>query len=222
MLYKFLACQIAFWLGAHAVAATIYLEDFEGQTGKGVYGPGGSSPNVNLTGVDWTVDTSGTNMTGDSNGDYFWVINPSGSNEVLGVKDPGGYTAWVSPVIDITGYTDVSVSVYMASINSNYDENIHEVQFFYSIDGGTAVEFFNADDYWGPTASENDLIPTGTFSSGVIATGSTLQVTVAVDSNSGAGAFEFDDITVTGVPEPASVALLLLGFGLCVSRGRLV
>ena len=197
-------------------AATIYLEDFTGQVGKGAIGPGGANPTVDLEGVDWTLDLA-VDMTASSD---FIQVRLVGSNEMLVVQDPGGPASWVSPVINISGLSDVEISIYIDAASANYNEDEHEVQFQYILDGGAPVTFFNADDLWGPVAADNDGFPKGTFSSDILPAGNSLQVVIFTDTRSGVHAFRFDDIQVTGVPEPASAALLMMGVAPMMLRRR--
>ena len=37
-------------------------------------------------------------------------------------KDPGGLVHWYSPTIDISGYTDVQISIYVGTTTKNMDE----------------------------------------------------------------------------------------------------
>ncbi|WP_299113877.1 lamin tail domain-containing protein [uncultured Winogradskyella sp.] len=106
---------------------TIYSEDFTGQDGKGAIGPG---PITDVSGVSWTVDISNASLTATN--DYFQV-----RSEMLEARDLDTDATWLSPVIDITNFTNVQFSLE-ASENDATD-TLEDADTFvteYRIDGG--------------------------------------------------------------------------------------
>lgn len=72
----------------------------------------------------------------------------------------------------------------------------------------------------GGTSPTDDLgLALKEFSTGIAGTGSTLDLRLSVSLNSGSEEFAVDNFSVTGVPEPGSLALLALG-GLLITRRR--
>ncbi|MEX0653788.1 MAG: PEP-CTERM sorting domain-containing protein [Phycisphaeraceae bacterium] len=198
-----------------ADGATIYLEDFTGQVGKGYTGPD-SGPTLDLAGVDWTIDVTDGEYSATS--DYFRVVDNGGDavmrfldNDADGNGDD--HDEWISPVIDISSYTDVAISMDVAA-TGGYLAPRDMFTLNYRIDGGPLVEFFAAD------FSDGTGFPEQNVSSGTLAPGSSLQIFVHGSSISSTRPLEFDDVTVTGVPEPASLALLSAGGLLMLSRRR--
>lgn len=79
---------------------TLYSEDFTGQINKGALGPGGNNPSTDITGVNWSLDLSDTNLNFANTNDYFIVRSVSG-NELFEGRDLDGEAIWLSPNIDI-------------------------------------------------------------------------------------------------------------------------
>ncbi|GGI56474.1 hypothetical protein GCM10011444_07830 [Winogradskyella haliclonae] len=106
---------------------TIYSEDFTGQDGKGAVGP---SNFVDTSGVTWSVDISSASLTATN--DYFQV-----RSEMLEGRDLDTEATWLSPVIDITNFTNVQFSLE-ASENDTSDtlEDADTYVTEYRIDGG--------------------------------------------------------------------------------------
>ena len=171
--------------------STIYLEDFTGQTGKGAIGPGDNNPNIDLSGVNWTIDVSNVNLTETT--DYFAVVNVGG-NELLEGRDLDTDATWLSPVIDISNYTDVAFSITVTESNGTGGNNLEPsdtVLIEYRIDSGT----------W-TTASVNGILLndynlTVSSSSGLL--GATIELRVTMTNNSDNERQRIDAIEVTGI-----------------------
>jgi hypothetical protein len=202
-------------IDATTQAATLYEEYFTGQTGLGHTGPGTPSGLIQPDGVDWSIDVSGGYFTATS--DWFRVDGING-DEMFTAHDPGGAAIWHSPTINIAGYTDLQLSIYVVTNSNDIAEGSNEWQILYSVDGGDNVEVFNADDVWGPDYSENDKIPNQIVTA-ALPEGSTLSVQVYTHTSSGVITLAWDDVIVTGVPEPATLSLLAVG-GLLFMRRR--
>lgn len=201
--------------GSSALAATVYLEDFTGQDGLGYTGPSTPSDPIYPAGVDWWIDVKDGYFTASS--DWFRV-DDIGGDEMFNAHDPGGPAIWYTPTIDISGYTDLELSIYVYTASNDIGEESNDWRIYYSVDGGSEVLVFDADDVWGPVTGENDGIPQQTVTAS-IPTGSELNVWVYTDTRSGVITLAWDDVMVTGVPEPATLGLLAMG-GLVLARRR--
>ena len=65
----------------------LYLEDFSGQNGKGIYGP---TPTTDLSGVNWSVDATAASLTASD--DYAKVVS-----ELFEYQDTNGKVIFESP-----------------------------------------------------------------------------------------------------------------------------
>ena len=133
---------------AHSLFAqtTIYSEDFTGQNGKGIWG-GGSD----FSGVTWTVDASAATLSNSS--DYCKV-----NYEILEACDTDGECIWSSPSVDISTYTNVSISIALSE--SGYLESSDYVDAEYKIDAGSWTNLTNgyqSDDFSSATATASGL-----------------------------------------------------------------
>ncbi|SHG72974.1 lamin tail domain-containing protein [Winogradskyella jejuensis] len=147
---------------------TIYSEDFTGQDGKGAIGPG---PITDVSGVSWTVDISNASLTATN--DYFQV-----RNEMFEARDLDTDATWLSPVIDITNFTNVQFSLE-ASENDTTD-TLEDADTFvteYRIDGGA----------WTLAANNgtiiNDFPLTVVSDTGLSGSTIELRVTITVNGN---------------------------------------
>jgi len=87
-------------LASGAQAATIYAEDFTGQNGLGATGP--STLNTGL-GETWTIDISSASLIAST--DWFRV-----ENGIFEAQDANGTAIWLSPVTDISRFTNLNLS----------------------------------------------------------------------------------------------------------------
>jgi hypothetical protein len=213
---------------ASTQAATLYFEDFTGQEGKGLIG--GSSPD--LSGVDWTIEQNDAALFNDD--DYIQVengqltardTNAGCGNSFCSVDNPTPtLAAWLSPIIDISGYTNL-----LLNLEASGSDAIFEV------DGGVNSEddfivSYELDGVWFTSA---DLVTqTGAFPaqnvSTAIADGDSLRLKVELNNYASDEFFFLDNIIVTGdavasapsTPEPASLLGLaaIAGIGLATRR----
>ena len=172
---------------------TIYLEDFTGQAGKGAIGPGGSSPTIDLSGVDWIIDVSNVNLT-ESN-DYFGVLTVGG-NELFEGRDLDTNATWLSPIVDISNFTNVGFTINVTESNGTGGNNLEPsdtVLIEYRIDSGVwttaSTNGSIANDYNLTVSSESGLL------------GSTIELRVTMTNNGGGERQRIDDIEVTGTPD---------------------
>ncbi len=199
------------------------------------------------SGVPFTLaDDSVANISGSGPfaADTLGIIDSTRApdDEFFGLVDvengdnPGG-TATATWVFDIAGYHDLSVSADFAAMGDF--ESSDDLSFSYSIDGGPAQVFFQfiaeealMQSYTmesGTIVDLNDPLSLNgtllndvlaTFSAALAGTGSLLEIVFTATQNAGEG-FVFDNLTVTGVAEPAVLVLFgtgLLGIGLMRRR----
>lgn len=132
-------------LGVAMGQSTIYSEDFTGDDGKGAIGPGNT---VDVSGVDWTVDVTNADLSATS--DFFHVVSGvftgqdvDGTQQANGTGDG---PIWISPSINIAGYTNVTISLDVSN-NAGGFESQDFVKAYYVIDGGSETTFgFLFDD----------------------------------------------------------------------------
>jgi len=216
----------------NAQALTLYAEDFSGQNGKGA--TGGAATDV--VGVDWSIELNDAALF-DSN-DYFKVEAEAFTARDTNAGCPnvqcisGGnpeplFPAWLSPTIDISGFTNLALSLDAFASNTSFEheENSpigHKDYFIvsYLLDD---VEFLAADLITQSGAFTDQTVNQS------ISNGSTLQVKVQLNTTASTERLSFDNIFVTGdpinpsqsVPEPTSIISLiaLAGIGIA-SRQR--
>jgi hypothetical protein len=164
---------------------TLYSEDFTGQNGKGATGTI-FGPTTDLSGVDWTIDISATDLGGTffgfGNTDFFRV-----ENEAFTGEDTDGNAFWLSPSIPISGFSDVSLSLD-ASTSGNL-ENDDTFLTEYRINGGA----------WTTAATNGNL--TNDFNLVVSQTGlsgNNLEIRIRVNNNEDNENTTFDNVLVVG------------------------
>lgn len=158
---------------------TIYSEDFTDQENKGAIGP---TPTVDLTGVDWSVDISATNLSTDT--DWFKV-----TDGVFEGRNLDGDAIWFSKSITISSYTNISFSLSAAESGTLEAQDIFKTE--YKIDSGAwTVASTNgdlSDDFDTLTVSQTGL------------NGSTLQIRVTMKNNAAAEYLRLDNIIIQGI-----------------------
>jgi hypothetical protein len=161
--------------------STIYLENFDGQDGKGA---SGSSPTVDLSGVDWTIDFSDADL---SNNYKFEVITVTG-NAIFQARNVGT-SIWLSPSIDISSFVNISLTLDASQAGNSLDATDSLIT-QYRIDGGT----------W--TNAETNGLLTGNYEISVVSQleleGSTLEIRVVATNNANPERQRFDNILVSG------------------------
>ncbi len=181
-----LAFSFIFSVWSSTAQVTIWSEDFGSYSNNtGVQGPGVTNIGDYPASVSkWTIDASDCVLS--NSGDYLKVT--SGHFEA---QDIDGYGIWTSESINISGYSNVSISIYGGKDAGTMESN-DSIIFYYSIDGGAFVMFdFLNDD---PSPQRQTLTTTGL-------SGSTLQVRVRMINNASAEEWMFDNVIVTdGLP----------------------
>ena len=205
-----------------AQAADIYRESFDGQEGLGVTDTG-----VNTDGADWTVDPGDGAFFNDN--DFFQVVDGR-----LTARDTNGgcltsscatggaifadldLPTWLSPVIDISDWTNLNLSLDTAGIGN------------FEVSGG-----FNSEDDFiisylldGVETVIADLVTGDTFVDQTVTTdiadGNALQIVVKMNNYAASEYFFLDNVVVSGdrksgspaqTPEPG-MAFGLIGLAL--------
>lgn len=165
---------------------TLYFEQFN-TNGKGVDGT-----TFDTTGVTtWSIDVSQSVTMAP--GDYFKVV--SGVFESYNTDAVGTTLAtscvWTSSVVNISGYTNVTLSADLSSISSNSTSG---VQAYYSINGGAYISF-------GSKIGNGALVPANIAG----LSGSTVQIKVAHWGTSTTPKYQHDNVKVVGTPPACTV-----------------
>jgi len=172
-------------------SATAYSEDFSGQDGQGAVGPG---PSTDLTGVDWTIDTSSANLSASS--DWFQVINGR-----LEARDVDGPAVWTAPTIDISGLSNLQLS--LSAVEDGDHESSDYFDVAYAIDGGS---FVTLTDWNNRGSSSHTLVGDRPDDADwgnetvtqALGSGSSLTLRVTLRNNAGSERLQLDDVVVTG------------------------
>ena len=167
---------------------TIYLEDFTGQNGKGAFA--GTNPaNIDVAGVDWSIDVSSCNLGSGSNPDYFFVLNEQFEGE-----DTDGNAIWYSPMIAISGYSNVSFSLDASEVGTLESSDIFLTEYRLNAIGPWVTASNNgnlSDDFNSLTVSQTGL------------SGTTLEIRIIINNNADSERHRFDNVLVTGfLPAP--------------------
>ncbi|MCP4443548.1 MAG: hypothetical protein GY810_31990 [Aureispira sp.] len=158
---------MCFSIGSIFGQTTLYIEDFS-DTSLDEKGQDGTT--LDVSGVtNWTIDPSGGNF---ASGDY--LKQTSGE---FRAKDTDGNVFWGSLIIDISCYTNVTLSVQTIDAGNN------DVQAFYRINGGALVSM-------GAAGSATRTVP------GL--TGSTVQIVVRYSGTSSTGYQAHDNVSIVG------------------------
>jgi len=158
---------------------TIYSEDFTGQNGKGAVGP---VPTTDLVGVDWTIDISSTTLSASS--DWFRV-----QSELFEARDIDGIGIWLSPIINISAYTNVGFSLDAGERGTMEGSDIFITE--YRIDAGAWTQA-------GSNGSLNDDFTSAVVSQSATLLGNDLEIRVRMNNGAGSEYHELDNILVEG------------------------
>lgn len=187
-------------LSASLAQTTIHQQDFSGQNGKGTDDNG-----TDITGVNWTLNTSNGNFTASN--DYFMV-----KNEVFEAQDTDGQVEWVSDTFNISGYSNLKVN-WDAKASGDFEANsdVFKVLAFidnnqYPIKDATVDESIAGDPmFFGNTQLDGTL---KNFSEAIGQTGSNCYIKIIVMNNAASELCGWDNLKVTGtsgtLPEPAN------------------
>ncbi|WP_081979236.1 lamin tail domain-containing protein [Lacinutrix jangbogonensis] len=185
----------------------IYTEDFTGQANKGARFFTGPGTVIDVSGVNWnvTVQPTGTGpATGlDATNDWFRVRG-NAANRYLEARDVDGPAVWLSPIVNITGFTSVGFSLLASErtgIAGNDIDNLDTLVTEYRIDGGA----WTIADTNGSLS--NDYDPT-VVSQSAILSGTTIELRVTIDNDRNNERMRIDDIVVTGTPPAGPVIIV--------------
>lgn len=166
----------------------------------------GSIPNFSSI-LDLSVTL---NISGGFNGDYYaYLVNNTGGFAVL--LNRVGKTA-SNPV----GYSDSGFSITLSDANPN---NVHTYETVSNPNGGMLTGTWAPDGRNVDPSTVLDTSPISATLSSFIGTNPNGQWTLFLaDLDYGEqGTLQNWTLTITAVPEPSSVALAVLGLGLCVA-----
>ena len=164
-----------YWDHANVVSnttSTIYEEFFTGLNGKGATNAG-----VDVTDCNWNIDLNGTNLTSI----YNYIKVNSNRLEARGLY---GSVYWLSPVLNIQEYDNVSISFDASESGGQEFNDVIESE--YRIDGG-------AWNYFAVNGQLNDDFPFYSCFSKFF-NGTTLEFRIKFANNSTAEYFRVDDI----------------------------
>lgn len=171
---------------------TLYLDNFTGENDKGNIGG-----TIDVTGVDWSIDTSSGSFTASS--DYFAV-----QSEQFEAQDVDGNVIFTSETFSISGYVDLQFSID-AGANGDFEASgdIYEVRVY--IDGSPQLLYQGVVDedepgdpmFFGATQLSSTL---QTFATSVSGTGTNAYVEITVNNNAGSEQYFFDNLQVQGTP----------------------
>jgi hypothetical protein len=182
------ACLLACALSGAAKAATIWQENFSGYTNAGVTGQGSTNYPAAIT--NWSINVSGCATLTPGSGsaaDCFMAVSTSGGRmEAVNVD---GEAVWSSAVVNISGYTNVSLSVAASETGSSTSTSKY-VKLFYRLNGGAETAFSSNAVHvgnWGSaTAVQSNLC------------GSTVQIVARVNNPNAVDKSIFDAVTISG------------------------
>jgi hypothetical protein len=211
-------------------AVTLYLEDFPSTSNnKGAYGVNSTTqPTIDTAGVNWTVDNISLNDPGKAklttSENWFKVRN--GAFEAQNTKGPA---IWKSPLIDISGYSNISFALDFSASGGLEDsntpnlDNLDYVDVKYSVDtitGGNTITTNNLISNQNNYSNSSHTLE-GNFTSKTIAktgiVGNNLQIAVTLQDSAFNEQIRFDNVLVEGeVPfdfSPSLGLLIIGGFG---------
>ncbi len=187
-----------------ANAAVVYTADFSNisHDEKGGIGP---SNQVDTSGVDWTIDISSATLSAV---DDFFKVN----NQQFEGQDIDGEAIWLSPVINISSFTNINLSVEFNEAGTAESSDFLKAS--YKLDGGTETFFDtngqNIDDFTSVTATHSGL------------NGSSVQVIIRASNNAATELHSFDNVLVEGtaIPEVSNISLIIGLFSLVILSCR--
>jgi len=189
------ACLLACALSGAANAATIWSEDFSSYVDAGITGAGNSGGYPGSV-TKWSIDVS--NCTLSDAADYFIAVDTSGGR--MEAVDTDGEAIWISELIDISAYTNVSLSID-TSENGSSTSGSKYVRLFYKLNGGAETAFAvnpsNSGNWGAATATQSNLY------------GSTVQIIARVNNPNSGDASIFDNVSVSGDSTAANLPPVL-------------
>ena len=164
-------------------ADDIWKTDFADDVGKGCWGS-----NSDFTGItNWSLDISNCTLADDN--DYVKVVGTSGGR--FEAKDCDGEAVWKSKLIDISAFTDISISVLLAETGSSSSSGKY-AKAYYIIDGGEEVMCLLNNENTGNWGSETVTQP------GL--SGSSLEIIIRFNNPNSGDLVYFDNVLISGDP----------------------
>lgn len=154
---------------------TIWEEDFSGYSNGTITGADNNSP----SGADWTTSCPTCNRTNEFRVD---------ANQ-FHVENTGEIATWTSENIDISGYSNVSISVEI-DMDDNQFEASDCISLYYNTGSGNVLFSTNGN------LCDDGADPTFATQTGL--SGSTLTITIEAITNNTNEDLYFDNIVVTG------------------------
>lgn len=180
-------CIIWFSLVA-ADAATVWQEDFSAYTNAGITGLGPTNYPGGVT--NWSLDVRACatlNSGSGSAGDFFMAVATSGGR--LEAVNVDGDAVWSSAVIDISDYTNVSLSAIVSETGSSASTSKY-VNLFYRLNGSAETSFainpVNVGNWTSATAAQSNLY------------GATVQIIARINNPNAGDKAILDSVTVSG------------------------
>jgi phosphatidylserine/phosphatidylglycerophosphate/cardiolipin synthase-like enzyme len=190
---------LAVALSGAVSAAVLWQEDFSCYDDVGVTGAGYSGGYPAAV-TNWSLDVSPCTLADAA--DYFMAVDTSGGR--MEAKDIDGEALWSSAVIDLGGYTNISLSVDTSETGSSSSASKY-VQLYYRLNGGAETAFAvsptNTGNWGSATATHSHLY------------GDTVQIIARVNNPNAGDAVIFDNVTVSGDALSANAPPVLAPIG---------
>ncbi len=175
-----LIISLLFW---HNLSADeIWRESFSTPE-KGYWGGGSDMSGI----TTWTLDASACTLADAA--DYIKTVTTSGGR--MEAVDIDGEAVWSSETINISGYTNIVLSILVSETGSSTN-TLKYVKVYYKLDGGAETLFSvngeNIGNFGSVTASQN------------ISSGSNIQIIVRINNPNAGDKTIFDEVTVSGNP----------------------
>lgn len=170
-------------LANSSTAQVVWMENFDGQTGKGIIG--GNPPVTNMTGITkWSVETTVPFYT---NVQKFVVISNSLKGAIFDANDVKDECIWRSELIDISSNDFVDITADLSEVGNLAKNDF--IRTYYSVNGQADTLFYEngnlMDDFTEAVARQEAVV------------GSNLVITIKANNGSKSNHHRFDNITVT-------------------------
>ncbi len=165
-----------------ASAQIVWLENFDGQEGKGI--TGGTPPVTNMTGITrWSVETTATLA---SNQNFFVKSNPT-LGLVFEANNVESQVVWQTKEIDISTNAFVELTVDLSEVGTMVSANY--IRTYYSVNGQAETLFYENGDLDGQFTSAQ--------AKQEAVSGTNLVIIIKAANNTATKKHRFDNVTVT-------------------------
>ena len=166
---------------------TIYSEDFTSQNGKGAVG--GTTVTYDTSSVNWNIIVNEAGLTATT--DWFQV-----QSEMFEARDIDSIQVWQSNPVSISGYTNISLSVFAQEVGGHEPNDFIDVE--YSTDGGaTYTKVINYNGLGDASHTLVDDFDTATVMVSNVS-GTSLVFRISVLNGAGSEYIMFDNLIATG------------------------